>query len=130
MMAVSLWAVPCSAQVVEILVNGVPQPRYAHNGRLYVEALKGKEYAIRMRNPYPVRVAVALSVDGLNTIDAQHTSAADARKWVLGPHETVTISGWQVNRPKRAASNSRPSRIVRAGAREGGQPRRHLGGLL
>ncbi len=98
MMAVSLWAVPCSAQVVEILVNGVPQPRYAHNGRLYVEALKGKEYAIRMRNPYPVRVAVALSVDGLNTIDAQHTTPADARKWVLGPHETVTISGWQVNR--------------------------------
>ncbi len=98
MMAVSLWAIPCSAQVVEILVNGVPQPRYAHNGRLYVEALKGKEYDIRMRNPYPVRVAVALSVDGLNTIDAQHTSAADARKWVLGPHETVTISGWQVNR--------------------------------
>ena len=44
-----------------------------------------------------VRVAVALSVDGLNTIDASHVSAADARKWVLGPHETVTISGWQVN---------------------------------
>jgi hypothetical protein len=42
-------------------------------------------------------VAVALSVDGLNTIDARHTSAADARKWVLGPYETITISGWQVN---------------------------------
>src|SRR5687768_4948806 len=86
------------AGLIVILVNGTPQPHYTHNGRLYVEALKGKEYAIRMRNPYPVRVAVALSVDGLNTIDAQHTSAADARKWVLGPHETVTISGWQVNR--------------------------------
>jgi hypothetical protein len=82
---------------VAILVNGTPQPQYTHNGRLYVEALKGKEYAIQMRNPYPVRVAVALSVDGLNTIDASHMSAADARKWVLGPHETVTISGWQVN---------------------------------
>ena len=82
---------------VEILVNGTPQRRYAHDGRWYVEALNGREYAIRMRNPYPVRVAVALSVDGLNTIDARHTAAADARKWVLGPHETVTISGWQVN---------------------------------
>src|SRR5688500_9321167 len=39
---------------VEILVNGVPQTRYAHNGRWYVEALKGREYAIRLRNPYPV----------------------------------------------------------------------------
>ena len=77
------------AGLIVILVNGAPQPQYTHNGRLYVEALKGKEYAIRIRNPYPVRAAVALSVDGLNTIDASHTSAADARKWVLGPHETL-----------------------------------------
>jgi hypothetical protein len=83
---------------VEILVNGTPQRRYAHDGRWYIEALKGREYAIRLRNPYPVRVAVALSVDGLNTIDARETTAADARKWVLGPHETVTISGWQTSR--------------------------------
>ncbi len=85
------------ASLIVILVNGAPQPQYTHNGRLYVEALRGKEYAIRLHNPYPVRAAVALSVDGLNTIDARHTSAADARKWVLGPHETVTISGWQIS---------------------------------
>ena len=78
---------------VDVLVNGAPQRRYAHDGRWYVEALKGREYAIRLRNPYAVRVAVALSVDGLNTIDARETTAADARKWVLGPYETVTISG-------------------------------------
>jgi hypothetical protein len=42
-------------------------------------------------------VAVALSVDGLNTIDARETTATDARKWVLGPYETVTISGWQTS---------------------------------
>jgi hypothetical protein len=83
---------------VEILVNGAPQPRYLHEGRWYVEARKGREYAIRLRNPYGVRVAVALSVDGLNTIDARHTTPSDARKWVLDPHETVTISGWQTSR--------------------------------
>jgi hypothetical protein len=83
---------------VDILVGGTPQRRYLHEGRWYVEAFKGREYAIRLRNPYGVRVAVALSVDGLNTIDARHTTAADARKWVLGPHETVTISGWQTSR--------------------------------
>jgi len=88
---------PIFAGLIVILVNGTPQPQYTHNGRLYVEALKGQEYAIQMRNPYPVRVAVALSVDGLNTIDATHMSAADARKWVLGPYETVTISGWQIS---------------------------------
>src|SRR5258708_17853319 len=82
---------------VDILVDGAPQPRYAHEGRWYVEARKGREYAIQLRNPYAVRVAVALSVDGLNTIDARETTAADARKWVLGPYETVTISGWQTS---------------------------------
>jgi hypothetical protein len=92
------WASPAEVpHGVDILVNGAPVRRYAHEGRWYVEAIKGKEYAIRLRNPYGVRVAVALSVDGLNTIDARHTSAADARKWVLGPYETVTISGWQTS---------------------------------
>jgi hypothetical protein len=87
---------PANANV-ELLVDGAPQPSYAHDGRWYVEARKGREYAIRLRNPYPVRVAVALSVDGLNTIDARESTAADARKWVLGPYETVTISGWQTS---------------------------------
>jgi hypothetical protein len=82
---------------VEILVGGTPQRRYAHDGRWYVEALKGREYAIRLRNPYGVRVAVALSVDGLNTIDARETTSVAARKWVLAPYETVTISGWQTS---------------------------------
>lgn len=83
---------------VDVLVNGAPQRRYLHEGRWYIEAIKGREYAIRLRNPYGVRVAVALSVDGLNTIDARHTTASDARKWVLDPYETVTISGWQTSR--------------------------------
>lgn len=90
-------ASPSPVPDVQVLVNGVPQTRYAHDGRWYVEALKGREYAIRLRNPYPVRVAVALSVDGLNTIDARETTASAARKWVLGPYETVTISGWQTS---------------------------------
>ncbi|MDO8677901.1 MAG: hypothetical protein Q7R30_04960 [Acidobacteriota bacterium] len=83
---------------IDILVNATAQPRYAHQGRWYVEALKGREYAIRIRNPDGVRAAVALSVDGLNTIDARQTTAVAARKWVLGPYETVTISGWQTSR--------------------------------
>jgi hypothetical protein len=88
---------PYPARNVDILVNGTPQRHYSHSGRWYVEALKGREYAIRLRNPYGVRVAVALSVDGLNTIDARETTAAGARKWVLAPYETVTISGWQTS---------------------------------
>jgi len=88
---------PQAVAPVDILVEGAPQPRFAHAGRWYVEARKGREYAIRLRNPYPVRVAVALAVDGLNTIDARETTAAAARKWVIDPYQTIVISGWQTS---------------------------------
>ena len=85
---------------VELLVGGLPLEKYPARGRLYVEALRGEEYTIRVRNPLPVRIAVALSVDGLNTIDARRSTAWDSSKWVIQPHGTITISGWQVSRER------------------------------
>ena len=82
---------------VEVLVNGRPLSQYYERGRIYVEALKGAEYELRLRNSSPDRVAVALFVDGLNTIDASRTSAWNASKWVIEPYQTITISGWQMS---------------------------------
>lgn len=98
-----LMALPLSASHrdggcdLTISVDGVPRTEYVHRGATYVEALRGADYTLRLTNPHPYRVAVALSVDGLNTIDAKHTSAWRASKWVLDPYETTEISGWQVN---------------------------------
>jgi len=82
---------------LDVLVNGCPRPEYRARGKVYVEALRDSEYSLRITNPFGRRVAVALSVDGLNTIDAKRTSPRKASKWVLGPYETVAISGWQIN---------------------------------
>jgi hypothetical protein len=82
---------------VQLLVDGRPLEEYDARGKSYVEARAGAEYEVRVRNPLPYRVAVALSVDGLNSIDARHTSAWNASKWVIGPYETITISGWQMS---------------------------------
>jgi hypothetical protein len=82
---------------VEVLVNGRPLEEYYARGRRYVEALEGAEYSVRVRNPLGVRVAVALSVDGLNTIDARRSSASDSSKWVIEPYQSMTISGWQMS---------------------------------
>jgi hypothetical protein len=82
---------------VEVLVDGRSLEEYAARGRHYVEALEGAEYELRIRNPLGERVAVALSVDGMNTIDARRTSAWEASKWVIGPYQTITISGWQMS---------------------------------
>jgi hypothetical protein len=82
---------------VAILVDGRPLQEYAARGRRYVEAQEGAEYEIRLRNPYPFRVAVALSVDGLNSIDARRTTAWNASKWVIAPYSTIHVSGWQMS---------------------------------
>src|SRR5829696_8067838 len=82
---------------VEVLVNGRSLEEYAARGRYYVEALEGAEYELRLRNPLGERVAVALSVDGMNTIDVRRSSAWEASKWVIGPYQTITISGWQMS---------------------------------
>lgn len=88
---------PYSSFQMEVLVNGRPLTEYYARGRTYVEALHGAEYELRVRNSSLDRVAVALSVDGLNTIDARHTSAWNASKWVIEPYQTITISGWQMS---------------------------------
>jgi hypothetical protein len=82
---------------LEVVVNGRPLTEYYARGRTYVEALQGAEYELRLRNDSSDRVAVAISVDGLNTIDARHTSAWNASKWVIEPYQTITISGWQMS---------------------------------
>jgi hypothetical protein len=82
---------------VEVLVGGRPAAQYLARGRRYIEALKGVEYDLRIRNPLGVRVAVSLSVDGMNTIDARRSSAWNASKWVIEPYQTITIRGWQMS---------------------------------
>ena len=82
---------------VEVLVDGRPLDEYYTRGKSYVEAREGAEYDVRIRNPLPYRVAVALSVDGLNSIDARRTTAWNASKWVVGPYEMIRIGGWQMS---------------------------------
>lgn len=82
---------------VSVLVDDDPRPEYCSRGTTYIEAIRGANFGIRITNPTPYRVAVALAVDGLNTIDAKHTDPRNAAKWVLGPYESAVIPGWQVN---------------------------------
>lgn len=82
---------------VDVLVDGRRVTEYQGRGRRYIEALENAEYELRIHNPLGSRVAVALSVDGMNTIDARHTSAWDAHKWVIEPYATIHVRGWQMS---------------------------------
>lgn len=88
---------PAQGFELDVLVNGRPLAEYYARGRTYIEAIKGAEYELRVRNSSPFRVAVALSVDGLNTVDARHASAWNSSKWVIEPYQSITIGGWQMS---------------------------------
>lgn len=85
------------AFTVEVVVDGRRLPEYAARGRRYIQALENAEYELRIHNPLGIRVAVALSVDGMNTIDARHTSAWDGHKWVIEPYGSIHVRGWQMS---------------------------------
>ena len=99
---VTLAAPPLSAGhrqgfSLSVVIDGCEAPEYEHGGRLYVEALRGRSFSLSVSNPTSERIAVALSVDGRNVIDAGRTTAVHATKWVLGPGQTIDVPGWQVS---------------------------------
>lgn len=83
---------------LSVLVDGLARPEMRKGPAVYVEALRGREYALRVTNPLDVRVGVALAVDGLNTVDASRGDAVSAVKWILDPGESIVLEGWQVSR--------------------------------
>src|SRR5258708_27766900 len=52
------------------------KPEAFKNGRPFVAASKGERYSVRLYNPLPVRVAVNLTVDGLNSITGRPSGIA------------------------------------------------------
>jgi hypothetical protein len=71
----------------EVTDDGVPT----------ILARPGERYSIRVFNPLPVRAAVNLTVDGVNTITGQPCGVADGALWMIEPGSWITIRGWQVN---------------------------------
>lgn len=99
---VSLAAMPARAMnsgpyALEVLVDGRPLAELYGNGRTYVEATANREYSLRLTNNTARRVAIAVSVDGLNTIDARTTTPRDGSKWILEPYQSILLDGWQTS---------------------------------
>jgi hypothetical protein len=97
LMAPAASASEYSGYSVEVFVDGRPLTEYPARATTYIEARRGAEYAVRLSNRTHRRVAVALAVDGLNSIDAKTTPARTAAKWVLDPYESIVVEGWQIS---------------------------------
>jgi hypothetical protein len=70
-------------------------PEIKRKGKTWLQVNEGDEYSIVINNPLPVRVAVAVTIDGLNTIDGKRTTPKKAQKWIIRPHSSITLRGWQ-----------------------------------
>ncbi|HUI92082.1 MAG TPA: hypothetical protein VLX68_07535 [Chitinivibrionales bacterium] len=73
-------------------------PEVRKNGRPWLQVQPGSEYSIVINNPLPVRVAVAVTIDGLNTIDGKRTTPEKAQKWMIDANSSLTLRGWQTDR--------------------------------
>lgn len=86
---------------VEVLVEGQAAPLYFAPGRWdrrYFQALRGRNYALRVRNRTDQRVGVLIAVDGLNVVNGERSKLRrNEAMYVLDPSETATIRGWRTS---------------------------------
>ena len=86
---------------VEVLVEGQAAPLYFAPGRWdrrYFQALRGRNYALRVHNRTDRRVGVLISVDGLNVVNGERSNLRrNESMYVLDPWETATIRGWRTS---------------------------------
>jgi hypothetical protein len=58
----------------------------------------GKKYRVVLRNLTGASLGVVLSIDGLNSNGNEPVLGDESdRKWILLPHQTVRIAGWQIS---------------------------------
>ena len=92
-----------SGQLVEVRVkvDGEAAPLYLRPGdwdKRYVQAFRGRNYSLALRNLSGERIGVAISVDGLNVVNGERTALSSTEgMYVLGPWESAEIRGWRTS---------------------------------
>jgi len=67
--------------------------------RAYLEALKGKNYQLRLRNNSNRRVGVVIAVDGRNILTGKKSWLGKNEKmYILDAHEVSNYKGWRTNK--------------------------------
>jgi hypothetical protein len=86
---------------VNILVNGNRCKQYHHNGKIFIEAKEGSEYAIEIKNNEWKRILAVCSVDGLDILSGK-PATEDGPGYVLSPFNNAKFDGFRVSDDKVA----------------------------
>ena len=82
---------------VNILVNGNRCKQYSHDGRIYVEAKAGSEYAIEIKNNSSGRILAIASVDGISVMSGEAANDETDNGYVIGAYSSEKIKGFRLS---------------------------------
>lgn len=108
------------AYEVEVLVDGMTLPTFAHRGESFVMGHKGERYVLRVHNRSHRRIEAVVTVDGLDVIDGKPGSFSK-RGYLVPAWGSVDIDGWRLSNQQVAAF--RFSSVSASYAGQTGQPR-------
>ena len=86
---------------VNILVNGSRCKQYTHDGKIFIEAKKGSEYTIEIKNNSWQRILAICSVDGLDILNGK-PAVEDGPGYVINGYGVGKFDGFRVSNEKVA----------------------------
>ncbi len=86
---------------VDILVNGSRCKQYNHNGKIFIEAKKGSEYTIEIKNESWTRILAVCSVDGLDILNGKKANE-NGNGYVINQLGNAKFDGFRVSDDKVA----------------------------
>jgi hypothetical protein len=85
-----------------VLINGRPAKEYTHQGMSFIEARKGTNYTIKLKNNTWNRTMVVVSVDGLDVVSGKNAAETDTG-YILDGYGSVEIKGYRLSDNDSAA---------------------------
>ena len=69
--------------------------------KAYVEATRGRNYSVQVRNRSNERIGVVIAVDGRNIISGDRSNLSSSeRMYVLGPYQQESYEGWRASKDR------------------------------
>ena len=81
---------------VQILVENRPVKQHYHEGQYWVEAHKGAEYTVKVKNNTAGRIMAIVSIDGVDVISGEAAST-DSSGYIVNAFNASEIKGFRVS---------------------------------
>lgn len=81
---------------VQVLVGGKPVKQYWHENNWFVEARKGANYEVKIKNNTHKRILAVVSIDGLSVLDGK-SATSDSSGYVMSGYSSYSIKGFRVS---------------------------------